>query len=114
MTECGVDSRPAMVTTPTQLALALDIMAGEFPDIHAPLADALGRAMRGDGVMEFTVSELAKDSGVRLGLTKEYLGAGRRRGLLAIVGRRTDNGRIRYCAYRITGGSLNAQAEQHG
>lgn len=99
MSECGVESRPAMVTTTAGLAFALGALAGEFPDIHTRLVVAMGRCMKSDGVLEFTVSELAKKADVRLGLTKEYLRRGRHHGLLAIVGRRTDNGRIRYCAY---------------
>lgn len=99
MSDCGVDSRPAMVTTPAGLAFALDAMADEYPEIHGRLVIAMGRCMEPGGVLEFTVSELAKKADVRLGLTKEYLRHGRQLGVLVIVGRRTDNGRIRYCAY---------------
>jgi hypothetical protein len=73
--------------------------AEEFPDVHQNLVDALARTMGGDGVMQFTVSQLAKDADVRLGQTKEYLRSARDHGVLHLLGRRTDNGKMRYCAY---------------
>jgi hypothetical protein len=89
-----------MVTEPGQLPSVMQAMSGLFPDIHADLMAALGRAMRPDGAMEFTVSGLAKDASVRLTLAKDYLRAARGQELLHMLGRRTDNGKIRYCAYQ--------------
>lgn len=99
-TECETTAdRPAMVVDADRLALCMHAMFDEFPEIHDRLISALGRAMKVDGVMEFTVSELAKKADVRLGATKEYLHSARQQKLLQVLGRRTDNGRIRYCAY---------------
>lgn len=102
MTECSIGIRPAMATTPVQLAHALSAIADEFPAIHQQLTHALGLVMGGDGVMEFTVSTLAKDASVRLGQAKDYLRAARNRGVLHLLGRRTDDGKIRYCAYGLS------------
>jgi hypothetical protein len=90
---------PTMVTTPVELAMSTEELAQEFPDVHSQMIDALGRTMRRDGAMEFTVTALAKDAGVRLRVTREYLRIARMRGILHVLGRRTDTGRIRYCAY---------------
>lgn len=99
--DCGVDTRPVMVTGPDQLVPAMLPMAERFPDIHERVVGALGRAMCRDGVMEFTVTGLAKDSEVRLGLVRDYLKQARGQRLLHLLGRRTDNGKIRYCAYHV-------------
>jgi hypothetical protein len=102
MTGSGVATGLAMATSPFHLAQTMAPLAPKFPEIHTDLVLALGHLMRADGVMEFTVSGLAKDAGVRPGLTKEFLKAARDDGLLHVLGRRTDNGMIRYCAYRET------------
>jgi hypothetical protein len=103
-----VDNRPTMAVTPVQLIRALDVIAADFADIHPCLTDALGRVMSKDGVMEFTVSALAKTAGVRLGQAKDYLRAARNSGVLHLLGRRTDDGKIRYCAYTITAAEVPA------
>lgn len=102
MTQSGVETGLAMATSPFQLAQTMALLAPKFPEIHTELVLALGRLMGVDGVMEFTVSGLAKNAGVRPSLTKEFLKAARDNGLLHVLGRRTDNGMIRYCAYRET------------
>lgn len=99
MTNC-LDTRPVMVTEATQLTHALDTLAGRFPDIHTPILTALGQCMGSDGVMEFTVSGLAKLAEVRMSLAKDYLKTARSERLLDLIGRRTDNGKMRYCAYQ--------------
>jgi hypothetical protein len=89
-----------MVTGAAELAAAMAPITAQFPDIHADLVAAAARRMKSDGVMEFTVSGLAKDAGVRLGLAKDWLKTARDHRLMHVLGRRTDNGMIRYCAYR--------------
>lgn len=100
MNDNDVATTPIMATAPDQLPAAMHSMAGAFPDIHDSIVGALGEVMARDGVMEFTLSQIAKGSGVRLTLVKEYLKTARRDGTLHLLGRRTDDGRIRYCAYR--------------
>lgn len=100
MTDDGAASTtPTMATTLGELVLSTEELAQEFPDAHRQLVAAMGRTMRRDGAMEFTVSALAKDADVRLRVVQEYLRAARNRGILQVLGRRTDTGRIRYCAY---------------
>lgn len=101
------NSSVVMVTAAAELAAAMAPIIEKFPDIHADLVIAAARRMSSDGVMEFTVSGLARDAGVRLGLAKDWLKAARDHGLMHVLGRRTDNGMIRYCAYRH-----NANAEK--
>lgn len=101
MTASRVDGRPVMVTEPGQLRPVMHAMATEFPDIHEDVVAAMARTMRPDGVMEFTVSGLAKDAEARLTPVKNYLKVARQQQLLHMLGRRTDNGKIRYCAYQI-------------
>lgn len=96
----SVDTAPRMTTTADQLNAALQLMAEPFPAVHPQMVIALGRSMTAGGVMEFTLSELAKTSGVRLSVVKDYVRTAREHKVLELLGRRTDNGRIRYCAYQ--------------
>lgn len=96
----AVGTGPTMATDVDQLAAAMSPMAQVYPDIHSQIVAGMARAMSTDGVVEFTLSELAKDSGVRLGLVKDYMAVARESKILELLGRRTDNGRIRYCAYQ--------------
>lgn len=102
----SVDTAPTMVTDPAQFAPAMQSMADAFPDIHDQLVTAMAQTMGAGGVIEFTLSELAKNSGVRLGLVKDYVRVARENKVLQLLGRRTDNGRIRYCAYQPGPGTL--------
>jgi hypothetical protein len=43
-----------------------------------------------------------------LGQAKDYLRAARNSGVLHLLGRRTDDGKIRYCAYTITAAEVPA------
>lgn len=105
----SVDTASVMVTDVDQLAEALGPMAEEFPDIHHQLVTAMAGTMGPGGVVEFTLSELAKTSRVRLSLVKDYVRAARENKVLQLLGRRTDNGRIRYCAYRPGGNTMGNQ-----
>lgn len=89
-----------MVRAGDDLAAAVAGLASAFPVAHDAIVAAAARVMSPDGVMEFTVSGLAKDAGVRMSVVKEWLKAARDQNLMHVLGRRTDNGKIRYCAYQ--------------
>jgi hypothetical protein len=91
-----------MVTDADQLAAALAPMATDYADTHHTLIEHLPGFMRSDGAIEVTVRDLSKRSGVPFSAAKEYLRVARQRGLLHLLGRRVENGQLRYCAYRTT------------